>query len=208
MSSLSLILVTKNAAPFLAAAMVQAETCRRDFDAQVIAVDAGSTDGTWESLELMTSWTVQRQHQAGLAAARNEAVELATGEVIAFLDADDEWAPDKTTKQLQALEREPDTDVVSALLRKVGALGDGTIHPAWTPSGCLFRRRAFDRVGPFDIRLRLACDHEWFMRARRMQLRMSLIEECLVQKNIHDANLSHRRDEYRAELLEVLRSRD
>jgi glycosyltransferase involved in cell wall biosynthesis len=208
MPLLSLILVTKNTAPFLATAIDQAEACRRDFGAQVVAVDGGSTDGTWEGLVRMQGWTLRRQCREGLAAARNEALEMASGTIIAFLDADDEWAADKTTKQLQALERDPETDVVGALLRKVGPMGDGTIHPAWTPSGCLCRRRAFQRVGPFNERLRFACDHEWFIRARRAGLKMSLIEACLVRKHIHAANLSHRREQYRAELLRVLRSRD
>ncbi len=208
MPALSILLVTKNAMPFVAAAIAQAEEHRLAFDAEVVAIDAGSTDGTREMLDATEGWKVRRQQEQGLAAARNEALALAKGDFLAFLDADDEWLPGKTAKQLRLLEDEADTDVVSGLLKKVGPDGDGSLHPAWTPSGCLFRRRAFERVGLFDTGLRIACDHEWFMRARRAGLTMRLVEECLLHKNMHGTNLSNRRAEYRAELLRVLRSED
>lgn len=208
MPALSVLLVTKNAMPFVQSAIRQAEALRLEFDAEVVAVDGGSTDGTRELLDAMPGWTVERQREEGLAAARNEALALAKGDLFAFLDADDEWLPGKTVKQLRLLEDEAEVDVVSGLLKKVGPDGDGSLHPAWTPSGCLFRRRAFERVGNFDTALRIACDHEWFMRARKAGLTMRLVEECLLHKNMHGTNLSNRRAEYRAELLRVLRSED
>lgn len=203
---LSVLLVTLDAMPHLPRAIEQAEACRQTHGAEVVAVDGGSTDGTWEALTARSGWVVHRQRDSGLAAARNEAVRLARGEVLAFLDADDEWLPGKTARQLDLLAAQPRIDLVSAHLRKVGPAGDGTVHAGWTPSCCMVRRRAFARVGPFDRNLRIACDHAWFMRARRLGLRTHLIDDCLVLKHLHGRNLSNRRAEYRAELLRLLRA--
>ena len=203
---LSVLLVTLDAMPWVRSAIAQAEACRVEHGAEVVAVDAGSRDGTMEALSAMRGWTVLRQRRPGLAAARNEAIAASRGSVVSFLDADDEWLPGKTAAQLATLERDEDLDMVAVLLRKAGPQGDGSVHPAWTPSGCMMRRRAFEKAGPFDEGLRIACDHEWFMRARRAGLGARLLEECLLVKHLHDDNLSNRRAEYRAELLRVLRS--
>lgn len=206
--TLSLLLVTKNSMPFVEQAIEQIAAHGLRLGAEVVAIDGASTDGTWPRLTAMDGWIVRQQQGEGLASARNEAITTATGDLLAFLDADDEWLPEKMERQLEALEAAPELDVVSVMLRKVGPKGDGSLHPAWTPSGCVFRRRAFDRIGLFDPKLRIACDHEWFMRARRATLSMRLLDECLLLKNVHEASLSNRRAEYRAELLRVLRTHD
>ncbi len=206
--SLSLLLVTKNSVPFVERAIEQIEEHRVRLGAEVVAIDGASTDGTWPRLTAMDGWIVRPQPGDGLSGARNEAIALATGELLAFLDADDEWLPGKMERQIEALEAAPDVDVVSVTLRKVGPKGDGSLHPAWTPSGCVFRRRAFERIGLFDPKLRIAGDHEWFMRARRAGLAMQLLDACLLLKTVHEASLSSRRAEYRAELLRVLRTHD
>lgn len=203
--TLSLLLVTKNGLPFAARAIEQIESHRARFGAEVVAIDGASTDGTWPLLAARDAWIARIQQGDGLASARNEAIRLASGDLLAFLDADDEWLPEKMERQLGVLAAAPEIDVVSVMLRKVGPNGDGSLHPGWTPSGCLFRRRAFERVGLFDPALRIACDHQWFIRARQAGLPMHLIEDCLLLKTVHDGSLSSRRAQYRTEMLRVLR---
>ncbi|CAM3852299.1 glycosyltransferase family 2 protein [Paracidovorax anthurii] len=79
---------------------------------EVICVDDGSRDG---SVALATRYdpagafllrVVQQPRNAGAAAARNRGLDLATGDVIAFLDADDLWSPDKLARQLEAMQRQ------------------------------------------------------------------------------------------------------
>lgn len=68
---------------------------------EVIVVDDGSTDNTGEIIK--TDYPQVRyvyQENAGVAAARNKGVSLAQGEYIAFLDADDEWLPEKIEIQM------------------------------------------------------------------------------------------------------------
>ncbi|MBU0676816.1 MAG: glycosyltransferase family 2 protein [Verrucomicrobia bacterium] len=203
---LSIVLAARNAMPFVPEAIEIAEQCALEVDGEVIAIDGASNDGTWEALSAMQGCSSHQQAEPGLASARNEGVALARAEFIAFLDADDAWLPGKTEQQLRLLRENQEMDVVSCLLKRVGPGEDGTLQPAWTPSGCIFRRRAFERVGSFDSRYTIGCDHDWFVRARHARLPMALIEKCLLHKRIHEHNLSHDRTTYRKEILQILRS--
>ena len=63
-------------------------------DYEVIVVDDGSTDGTWEELQALGSRVrALRQKNAGPGAARNLGAQYATGDYLAFLDSDDLWFP-------------------------------------------------------------------------------------------------------------------
>src|SRR6266849_6286184 len=75
--------------------------------AEVIVVDDGSTDDTRERLALFGP-PVRYIHQKnqGVAAARNTGLHEATGELIAFLDADDVWHPLKLELQVSCLRSE------------------------------------------------------------------------------------------------------
>ncbi len=76
---------------------------------QVIVVDDGSDDGTYEAALAMTDGmapielTVLRQENKGAGAARNAAFAVAKGEYIAFLDSDDRWTPEKLERSLSQL---------------------------------------------------------------------------------------------------------
>lgn len=207
---LSVILVTRNAMPYAADAIRQAAEAEQRWDAQVIAIDGASDDGTWEALCAHPQWTVRRQQSTGLAAARNEALALATGDVVAFLDADDQWLPGKIQTQRQVLAEQPQTGVVSCRLRRVGAgSGDQVDEPdqaALTPSGCLIRREVFDTVGEFDTQYTIAADHEWFVRVQAAQVGVVVLPDVLLHKGVHAGNLSHDRSTYRRELAQVFRS--
>jgi glycosyltransferase involved in cell wall biosynthesis len=80
---------------------------------EIIVVDDGSTDDTAAIVAgLGDRVTYLQQANAGVAAARNAGLRRATGDVIAFLDADDFWAPDKLATQLVVLDRCPEVDLV------------------------------------------------------------------------------------------------
>lgn len=211
MASLSLLLVVRNGRPFVDRAI--ALLCEfASTEAEVVVVDGHSTDGTWERLAQVEegNWQVFRQADldGGLAAGRNEAIERARGQFLAFLDVDDRWLPEKMERQSMFLRENAEVEVVGCHLRKVGRLiedGSDALVPGWTPSACLFRRSAFDRLGAFDRRYRIACDHEWFLRAKRAGLPMGMLDECLVEKTLHESNLSQDRVAYRRELIQIQR---
>ncbi len=145
---------------------------------EVIVVDDGSTDNTREVLARFGDRIRYIfQENQGHSAARNTGIRAAQGEWIALLDADDYWHPQKTQRQLAALEREPTARVIGS------AHGDEMPeeldeHPAlrWltvrdflsgtmlTSSSTLVHRSAFEVAGLFDPSLKGAEDRDMWLR--------------------------------------------
>src|SRR5205807_8987675 len=114
-----------------------------------------------------------RQENGGVAAARNNGVRMSTGHLLAFIDADDIWLPDKLRCQVERFIAEPDLGLVHCGGEDVDA--DGTVlrrHleglQGWVAEDLLMLRRevifgpgssamvpraVFDAVGGFDPRI-------------------------------------------------------
>jgi glycosyltransferase involved in cell wall biosynthesis len=133
--------------------------------AQIIVVDDGSRDDTVQRARAAGDVTVLQTPGSGVAAARNEGAAHATGEWIAFLDADDRWDPEHLAAATAAIRAAPGgvaclcaATAVDESGRAVGAHCVGTrvsfadlltrrVTP--TTSGMLVRRDAFDAEGGF-----------------------------------------------------------
>jgi glycosyltransferase involved in cell wall biosynthesis len=102
MARVSIIIPTYNAAAFVREA-IDSALAQTYTDREVIVIDDGSTDETPEILASYgTRIRAHRQPNAGVAVARNTALRIAAGTWVAFLDADDIWAPEKVAAQLDA----------------------------------------------------------------------------------------------------------
>lgn len=166
----------------------------------VIAVDDGSTDTSAQIAQSFDAVRYVYQPHQGIAAARNRGVQLAQGEFVAFLDQDDLWMPHKLRVQLDFLRQHPDIDLV--LARERGFVIPGLPTPEWLPAEALtarettvpgawlVRRRLFERVGDFQPRFRIACELDWFLRARDMGAQFAVLPETLLLKRIHTMNYS------------------
>ncbi len=154
---------------------------------EVIVVDDGSSDGTADLAAAFGSGAVRvlRLGQCGGAAnARNHGIGAGQGELIAFLDADDEWCPGKLARQVALLRANPAMDFVSCGARLVAPDGSdcGNLYPgrppawgrqAWrvllgynfiaTPS-VIVRRQALTAAGPFDTALKVGEDQDMWIR--------------------------------------------
>ena len=108
----SIIIPTYNYAGYLSTAI--ASCLRQTYKAlEIIVVDDGSTDNTREITEGYGSSIVYiYQENSGVSAARNSGLEVAAGDFIAFLDADDYLTEDAIQVRLDVLSKNPDVGAV------------------------------------------------------------------------------------------------
>ena len=188
MPRVSVMIPTFNCARFLGLAIdsVLAQTYH---DYEIVVVDDGSTDNTRECIAKY-GVKVRYFHQTnqGLSAARNLALDYATGEFIAYVDADDLWFPGKLEAQVTFLDSHPECGLVHTEVSVIDEQGK-VLHARFNqetgrsvPQGkCLNdllqnchiqvpsvmeRRNWLDKAGRFDLRLVAAQDYlHWIMLA-------------------------------------------
>jgi hypothetical protein len=171
---------------------------------EAIVVDDGNDDATFEAASAMAGHmngvelTVLRQQNMGAGAARNRALGAATGTFVAFLDADDEWLPEKLRQSLTHLD-DPDMVLVAHDYIRHHADGRETViscarhfRRAWNPYATLYRRGyigtctvvarrdAVMAVGGFDAGLPTAQDFAlWLALLREPGTRFLVFPEAL-----------------------------
>jgi glycosyltransferase involved in cell wall biosynthesis len=208
--SVSVVIPAHNAARFLAAAVasVRAQTAPA---AEIIVVDDGSGDETPAVIAgLGAGVRAFRQPQGGAAAARNRGAELATGEWLAFLDADDLWLPDKLAVQLAWLRARPETDVVFGQGGNFAVAADGhrreeAARPAYLPGAALMRREFFLQRARFDEGLHQSEVIGWYLRLQADGARIGLVPDLVLWRRLHETNLRRQGDGGRAADLRLLR---
>jgi glycosyltransferase involved in cell wall biosynthesis len=176
---------------------------------EIIVVDDESTDGSWEVLQAYGERiTLLRQRRGGPYRARNLASAQARGKWLAFLDADDEWLPEKLAKQLE-LAHDPvamvytDRDNFGDLSRSRQrqsdsvTLYDGDVFEPLlsgnfiTLSSVLIRKDWFESLGGFSIEQHGVQDWDLWLRYSAAGGRVALCREPLTRYRIHDAQMTN-----------------
>lgn len=184
---------------------------------EIIVVDDGSTDSTPEAIARYGKRVrYQRQENAGPAAARNAGLTLAGGELIAFMDADDLWHPDKLALQLARLRDRPELQIVIAhvqnfwmpeLREEEERLGNHRLKtplPGYVFQAMLARRSVFESVGRLNPAFHLSEDSDWFRRALDCGTILEVLPKTLVYRRFHLANTSRNQQALRAGLVDVV----
>lgn len=198
--TISLVMPLRNGERFVAQALdsVMAQTRPPD---EILVVEGGSTDRSREVASSYDAVTLVDQQGDGIANAWNEGIQQSTGSLIAFLDSDDLWAPQKLEIQLAALEGRHDAAGILGVVHHFQEPGYelqpnmrpeliGSSQIAQMPSVMLVRRETFDRVGLFDEELQIAADIDWYARFKDMGLTWIELDELVLEKRYHDTNLS------------------
>ncbi len=211
----SIVIPVYNGAPFLADA-IQSVLTQKHRPLEVIVVDDGSEDSSATIADQFgPPVRCIRKPNGGVSSARNVGIEMAQGEILGFLDADDLFTPDKLTQQLPRLLADSAREIV---------IGRSQYHHLSSHPGQearfeergedqlmlslvagLFRRSVFDRVGKFDESLRFAEDWDWFLRARELGVGFLLHREIVFHQRLHTANATRQQDLNQQGMLQVFR---
>ena len=134
--SISVVIALYNKRPFIAATLASA--LGQNLPAlEIIVVDDGSTDGSAEWVEQLNDPRVRviRQANGGVSRARNAGIAAASGNWVAFLDADDLWHPDYLLDSARLINQQLTVRVVACAYRSVSA-SDVQDRPAFdAPEG-------------------------------------------------------------------------
>lgn len=185
---------------------------------ECIVVDDGSIDGSAAIAKKHERIIYLHQKHKNVAAARNLGVGKASGEYLAFLDADDIWDTDKLKTQINYMEENPDIDysVTKHSLFLTEGLKDfpqwvRTNHSkeetiAYIPSSLIVRKSAFEIVGYFDESYRISDDSDWFLRARDAGIKLGIIDKNLLHKRVHSQCLMSQTGVIKKELMKSIRA--
>lgn len=157
---------------------------------ECIVVDDGSTDRTHDVIKELLVRHPRLQFVAkangGPSSARNLGLRLCSGSLVALLDADDVWLPDKIERQFAFLERHPEVGLVySDYLLATEGLRPFAVFAAEMPRGVdpldsfcyrnwfnplvtLIRRDVMDAVGEFDEAIAVAEDWDYWIRCAKV----------------------------------------
>ena len=176
---------------------------------ELIIVDDGSTDNTHEVMREFTDIRIKflpLGKNCGGNYARNQGIKAATSDLIAFLDSDDEWLPEKLELQLARLEvsNHPEETVIYCQYCEYQELTDRTIiMPAnyegnvfdhllegWCPalSTFIIKRSSLLQVAGFDENLPSFQDYDLFLRLAEAGNNFVAVTDTLVKKSAHKSN--------------------
>ena len=187
---------------------------------QAIIVDDGSDDATYEAALALVGTLggievkVFRQPHLGAGAARNRAVMEAAGRYVAFLDADDEWLPEKLQRSLAFLQgsdyvlvahnyvrREADgTEVVVDCAKRFSSRGDAYVslyERGYMPTcAVVTHRSAVLAAGGFDTTLATGQDFDlWLAMLKGPEARFLIFEDALARYHIGPDGITSRTEQ-------------
>ena len=202
----SVIIPLYNKAPYIRKALesVLAQTYA---DYELIIIDDGSTDESAEIAEAILQDPASspnrliRQANSGVSAARNNGVAQASGEYIAFLDADDWWEPTYLEKMAQLIEDYPEAglyasnyvyykpcktrvavnNIETGYFNYPKAYYEGSAMPIWT-GAAMIPRNVFEEMGGFPLGIKLGEDFLLWSKIA-MQYKVAFLNEALAWYN-------------------------
>lgn len=205
MADLSVVIPTFNRADLVGRAIDSVLSQATSKSVQVIVVDDASTDATPSVLEQFGSSieVVRNEAPRERAASRNLGARQAQGDVVAFLDSDDEWLPGKVAQQLPVAQSGAVSVTGIEIVNQRGDVVRTHIPPANAPDRILYENQflaapstlmlplaVFEAVGGFPEDLRVQGSEDWLILAKLLHSGHSIavVQKPLARYRLHGAN--------------------
>jgi glycosyltransferase involved in cell wall biosynthesis len=188
-------------------------------DLEIIVIDDASTDRTHQVLQpYFDKIRHVYQENRGVAAARNRGIQEAKGELIAFLDRDDFFLPDKLAAQVALFRQQPSLGIVNSGWPVVNEQGDAIsdLKPwlyfpkldleTWIvqmpvlPSAMMFARQWLELVGGFNSEFDSVDDSDLVIRLAVLGCQAAWLPQVTVCYRQHDQNVSIKKAQKQANL--------
>ena len=218
MALITIVMASLNSEKYLTEALtsISQQTFQ---DYEILLVDGGSTDRTLKIAHTFPKLRVIPQVGNGLFEAWNQGIQASQSEWIAFLDSDDYWSSNCLQEHLDQLHL---NHLQRCSLGKVRFFFDSQLplppkhfkasllrrdHVAYMPGCFLGKRSLFTTLGFFDETLSIASDIAWFAMLKRSTEKIGILDQTVLYKRVHSANLSYTAAKaytYQSELLTLL----
>lgn len=216
--SVSVVIPVYNAAPYIKEC-IESVLAQTHQPQQVLVINDGSTD---QSTEMLLPYAqkgliqLQTRENRGVASTLNEAIDLAEGDLIAFLDADDVWLPHKLHQQVDCLQTNPSLDACFGYVRQfispdLSPAVQAGIHcppeaqPGWLKQTMLIRRSAFQQTGLFSTKYHTGDFIDWFMRATEAGFAYTMLPVTVTLRRLHRSGLASQQ-QYQKEFVHILKA--
>ena len=169
---------------------------------EAIIIDDGSTDSSAQIAQSFNDPRIRfyKQTNQGVSRTRNRGIELATGEYIAFLDADDQWMPNYLHTMNSLAEQYPNYSVfcsahdghyIHSLPSGVSVIDDHCKYPFIYWTGCmLIKKEIFNEIGGFREGIQLGEDRDMWLRIACKYPTIYLNEELAYHPYVTENNLN------------------
>jgi glycosyltransferase involved in cell wall biosynthesis len=210
MPAVSVIIPTFNRALKTARA-ISSVLHQRFTDMEIVVVDDGSSDQTESMLHRFKDRIryVVHENNRGVSAARNTGIEASTAPLIAFLDSDDYWLPDKLGVQTAFFQQNPHANICQTeetWIRNGRQVNPGKRHlkpsgdvfePSLvlclvSPSAVMLKRALLEEVGLFDETLPACEDYDLWLRIACRYPIFLIRQSLVVKEGGHSDQLSAR----------------
>lgn len=210
--AITAVIPAYNAAEFLSAT-IQSVIDQSFINWELLVVDDGSTDDTADVVRQFCAQDARikliSKENGGVSSARNRGAQEATAELVAFLDADDRWLPDKLAVHVDYVTSHPDSGVSFGRVELIEADGATTgkltnnisqqlspedffyTNPTVTTSNMVIRKAIFLEMDGFDKTMQYNEDVDLLLRiALQGSVTIDAIDQVLVQYRLHTSGLS------------------
>lgn len=203
MMSVATVIPVRNRAKFIERALNSVASQTHPSD-EIIVVDDASTDETPAMVQNFAEKNpnlklIRLKNNVGAAEARNIGIRAATSSLIAFLDSDDFWYPEKTAKQVELFQSDP--SIIAVFTGSLVIYPDRSFSHVPTPevtladlfysnklsttSSAMVSRETLEKVGGFDPHLPSCQDWDLFLRLAEVG-RICVVQEDLIEFLNHE----------------------